>query len=594
MSPAIAELSGLVRSLYCRCLVRSRIMTPWGRGEAWSSRRPVKPEVAGSNPVVPATSLHTCGEVFGQIAQSVERRSEKAEVDGSTPSLTTERSPPHPGASLALLRPTVRVVSIVPDPSLVWLIGPSGAGKSTWADEHFRDVEIVSSDHLRAVVGSGPNDLAASEAAFDVLERIATARISAGLLTVIDTLGFDDELRDRLGRLADDAGLPRVAVLFDTPDQVCRERNRKRDRTVPAKVLSGQFKRFRALSQEIDESDWEVVRATPIQIVAGHVATTEPTPATAPAGEPSGLDFHLHISSFDWMESPDQLADVARAAEEAGFSGVSVMDHLIQIPQVGRAWDDMLDPYVLLANAAAATEHLRLGVLVTNVTLRPIAVLAKMLSTLDYVSGGRVDCGLGAGWFAKEQTERGISFPTDAERLDLLEDTIGALRAFWAAGGKPWSGSTIRIADTSMYPRPVHGSIPIIVGGGGELRTLRIVAEHADGCNLFSGPTLSHKLDVMADHCNTVGRPLSELLLTVLDVTMVADDRDQLADLIERHRGSISASDFRRRTSAGVIDDHVRRFHVLRDQGIGRAYVSLIGLDGVEQVRRFSRVIDAL
>ena len=454
-------------------------------------------------------------------------------------------------------------------------------------------MEVVSSDHLRSVVGSGPNDLDASAAAFDILERIATARISARLLTVIDTLGFDDELRDRLGRLAEDVGLPLVAVVFDTPDDVCRERNRTRDRVVPARVLSGQFKRHRVVSEAIEQSDWRVIRPEGVQVV-GAPAIEVLGQQTSEAPRSERLEFHLHISTFDWMEASGDLTDVLRSAEDAGFSGVSVMDHLIQIPQVGRAWDDMLDPHVVLGHASAVTGHLRLGVLVTNVTLRPVAVLAKMLSTLDHLSGGRVDCGLGAGWFAKEQTDRGIAFPADAERLDLLEDTIGALRAFWAPGGKPWNGSRIEIADTSMYPRPVHGSIPIIVGGGGEHRTLRIVAEHADGCNLFSGPELDHKLAVVTGHCDSIGRPVDQLLITLLDVTMVADDRDHLAKLIERHRGTTNATDFRTRTSAGVVEDQVRRYRALRDRGIDRVYVSMIDLDGVEQVRRFGRVIAAV
>ena len=485
-------------------------------------------------------------------------------------------------------------MSIVPDPALVWLVGPSGSGKSTWAAEHFRDVEVVSSDHLRSIVGSGPNDLDASGAAFDILERIATARISAGLLTVVDTLGFDDELRARLAALAEDADLPRIAVLFDTPDAVCRERNRTRDRSVPARVLTGQFKRYRAVSEQIEESGWRVVRPD-----AAHVATvpaSEPRPRTDEAIESSTgrLEFHLHISSFDWLDSPDTLTDVLRAAEDAGFAGVSVMDHLIQIPQVGRAWDDMLEPHVVLAHAAAVSERLRLGVLVTNVTLRPVAALAKMLATLDTLSGGRVDCGLGAGWFAKEQVDRGIPFPTDRQRLDLLEDTIGALRAFWGPGGRRWDGSTIHIADTGMYPRPTQESIPIIVGGGGERRTLRIVAEHADGCNLFTGAELPDKLATLAEHCAALGRDPDDVLVTVLDVTIAADDREHLAGLVERHRANTPARDFRKRTSAGVIDDHVHRYRALRDAGIDRVYVSLIDLQGVTQVGRFGRVISAV
>lgn len=489
-------------------------------------------------------------------------------------------------------------MSIVADPSLVWLVGPSGAGKSTWAAEHFRDVEIVSSDHLRSVVGSGPNDLEASAAAFDLLERIALARISAGLLTVIDTLGFDDELRERLASHADQHGLPRTAVMFDTPDEVCRERNRTRDRSVPARVLSGQFRRYRTVGERLEASGWRLIRT----------ATTQPEPvmvvgdATSTAGKPEqpspaadgDLEFHLHISSFDWLGSPDRLTEIVRVAESAGFAGVSVMDHLIQIPQVGRAWEDMLEPHITLAHAAAVTERLRLGVLVTNVTLRPVAILAKMLATLDVLSDGRVDCGLGAGWFAKEQVDRGIGFPGDRERLDLLEDSIGALRSFWRPGGKPWKGSTLQIADTGMYPRPVQESIPIIVGGGGERRTLRIVAERADGCNLFTGQDLARKLAVLEEHCAAVERELTDVLVTVLDVTIAADDRDQLADLIERHRGNIPAREFRRRTSTGVVDDHVRRYRALRDVGVDRVYVSLMDLSGIEQVERFGRVIEAL
>ena len=241
----------------------------------------------------------------------------------------------------------------------------------------------MSSDHLRSIVGSGPNDLDASEAAFDVLERIATARISTGLLTVIDTLGFDEGLRARLGAVADDAGLPRIAVLFDTPNDVCRERNRSRDRSVPAKVLTGQFRRHRAVSGAISESDWQMIRPEAAKVVAA--IAIEDTTGTVPWAESvhAEFEFHLHISTFDWLESAEHLTDVVQAAEAAGFSGVSVMDHLIQIPQVGRAWDDMLEPHIVLTHGAAITVRLRLGVLVTNVTLRPVAVLAKMLSTLD-------------------------------------------------------------------------------------------------------------------------------------------------------------------------------------------------------------------
>ncbi len=483
----------------------------------------------------------------------------------------------------------------VPDPSLVWLIGPSGAGKSTWAEAHFRDVEIVSSDRLRSIVGSGPNDLDASAAAFDVLERIATARLGAGLLTVIDTLGFDDTLRDRLADIAVREGLHQIAVVFDTPPDLCRERNRTRDRSVPAKVLNGQFKRSAALIEQITDSDWQVIRPEPVEVVSNHAPEIHVSTATPAAPRKSPLEFHLNITRFDWMDgSAEALTQVLVAAEEAGFSGVSVMDHLVQIPQVGRSWDDMLEPHMVLAHAAAVSEHLRLGVLVTNVTLRPLAVLAKMLSTLDNLSGGRVDCGLGAGWYRSEQEDRGIAFPPDGVRLDLLEDSIGALRAFWGPGSKRLSGTTVRIEDSGMYPRPRQERIPIIVGGGGERRTLRIVAEHADGCNLRTGPELGHKLEILSGHCAAVGRDVSDLKVTVLDVTLVGESRDHLADLVERHRGPVSAREFRTRTSAGTVDEQARRYRELATAGIDRVYVSLMDLDGPDPVRRFGEVIAGL
>ena len=199
---------------------------------------------------------------------------------------------------------------------------------------------------------------------------------------------------------------------------------------------------------------------------------------------------------------------------------------------------------------------------------------------------------MGAGWFAREQVDRGIDFPNDRDRLDLLTDTIGALRAFWGPGGKPWAGSRLHFEDTGMYPRPVQGSIPIIVGGGGERRTLRIVAEHADGCNLFTGPDLAHKLQVLAEHCAAAERDIEDLVVTVLDVTIAAEDRGHLSELVERHRGNRPAEAFRQRTAAMVIEDHVRRYRAMSNAGVDRVYVSLIDLAGVEEVKRFGRVID--
>jgi alkanesulfonate monooxygenase SsuD/methylene tetrahydromethanopterin reductase-like flavin-dependent oxidoreductase (luciferase family)/predicted kinase len=478
---------------------------------------------------------------------------------------------------------------VIPDPALVWLIGPSGSGKSHWAEAHFRPSEIVSSDELRGIVGSGPNDMNASKPDFEVLESIATARLEAGLLTVVDTLGFDDAMRGRLEALATAEDIPLHAVLFPTPRPPCRERNQQRDRPVPARAHNAQFTRYADVVEKIASSAWTVQTVADEVHVRSEVAVADPErPSEA---SPRSLEFHLQISTFDWMEKPVDLSAVARAAEAAGFVGVSVMDHLVQIPQVGRAWDAMLDPYIALSSISAVTDRLRLGVLVTNVTLRPVAVLAKMMATLDVVSGGRVDCGLGAGWFAKEQVDRGIAFPPAPQRLDILEDTVGALRRFWGAGGKAWSGKTIEVTDSSLYPRPIQDPIPIIIGGGGEKRTLKLVAELADGCNLQNGTELEHKLEVLRGHCQDAGRSLDDLLVTVLDVTLVGTDREHTANLVEQYRGRTSARQFRARTGAGTIDEQTARYQVLADLGIDRVYVSLMNLSGPGQVERFAPVL---
>ena len=483
-------------------------------------------------------------------------------------------------------------MSVIPDPAFVWLIGPSGSGKSHWAAAHFRPTEIVSSDELRGIVGSGPNDLEASKPAFEVLEAIATARLRAGLLTVVDTLGFDGDLRERLQVVATEAGVPVHAVLFPTPKAICRDRNQLRDRPIPGRVHNAQFTRFLEVSEEMASSDWHLQTVSEeVQIVSEAAAAGTSRASEAPP--PHTLDFHLQISTFDWMDTPQRLTEVVRAAEAAGLTGVSVMDHLVQIPQVGRAWDPVLDPFTILAHIAAVTERLRLGVLVTNVTLRPVAVLAKMLATLDVLSTGRVDCGLGAGWFATEQSDRGIPFPPTSERLDQLEDTVGALRRFWGAGGKPWSGTTMTIADSSLYPRPIQDPIPIIVGGGGERRTLKLTAQLADGCNLQNGKNLVHKLDVLAGHCRNIDRDLNDLLITVLDVTLVGTDREHSAALVERHRGRTPARQFRERTGAGTVDEQIGRYRALGELGTDRVYVSLMDLDGPDAVSRFAPVIRA-
>ncbi|HXW44558.1 MAG TPA: LLM class flavin-dependent oxidoreductase, partial [Streptosporangiaceae bacterium] len=348
---------------------------------------------------------------------------------------------------------------VIPDPALVVLVGPSGAGKSAWAAGRYRASEIVSSDQLRAVVGSGEHDLDASQDAFALLDQIIAARARRGLAVVADTLGLDAGRRAALLQLARRSGLPAVAVLFTTDAAVCRERNRTRDIPVPATALTAQLRRMPAVAGQIAAEGWDLV----LRVDAGPAAAPGPAGLTAPEGAPDGaaassgreLEFILQISRFGWDPDPaGWLKAMTLAAAEAGFSGVALMDHLIQIPQVGRAWEPIPEPWVTLGLLAGLDTDLRLGTLVTPVTFRAAGVLAKTVATLDALSGGRAFCGIGAGWWEREHAAYGLPFPPAGTRLDLLESAIETMRALWQPGTKSYHGDRVELPETTCYPRP--------------------------------------------------------------------------------------------------------------------------------------------
>ncbi len=173
----------------------------------------------------------------------------------------------------------------------------------------------------------------------------------------------------------------------------------------------------------------------------------------------------LQISRFPWGDDPAAwLAAVAAAAADAGLSGIALMDHLIQIPQVGRAWEPIPEPWVTLGMLAGVTPGLRLGTLVSPVTFRAPGVLAKAMATLDVLSGGLAFCGLGAGWWEREHAAFGLPFPPANERFDQLETAIETVRALWRQGTRAYAGDRVSLPETTCYPRPIS-AIPIIVGG---------------------------------------------------------------------------------------------------------------------------------
>jgi len=486
------------------------------------------------------------------------------------------------------------VTTALPDPALVVLVGASGSGKSAWAAARYRPEEVVSADRLRGVVGSGEHDLDASVDAFALLDQIVAARLKRGLTTVVDTLGLDTARRRAQLGLARQAGLPAVAVLFDTDPAVCRRRNAERDRSVPAAVLDGQLRRVPAASGEIAAEGWDLVTRPGEAVIEPAHSPGSGRAATEQDERPARLRFVLQISRFPWQDDPPGwLAAVAGAAVEAGLDGIALMDHLIQIPQAGRAWEPIPEPWVTLGLLAGLAPGLRLGTLVTPVTFRAPGILAKTVATLDVLTGGRAFCGIGAGWWDREHAAFGLPFPAAAARLDQLETAIETLRALWQPGTKAYRGTRVSLPETTCYPRPVS-HVPVIVGGGGERRTLRIAARLGDGCNLPSGlDVLDRKVAVLREHCREAGRDPAEVAVTVLDIPVIGEDRAHAAALVERLRGRTPAATFAKRHHAGTAADHIGRYRLLAERGVATVFVSLPDLDGPQDVLRLAPVTAA-
>lgn len=474
----------------------------------------------------------------------------------------------------------------LPDPALVVLVGPSGSGKSTWATERYRAEEIVSSDTLRGVVGSGTHDLEASADAFALLETIVAARLGRRLTTVVDTLGLDAARRRRWLSLARTAGIPGVLVTLRTPDEESRRANAQRDRPVPAAVLRAQQRRFRDVTHEIADEGWDLVVP-----VTGDVPP--PAPDAPGVARPvddrtasTGVEVLLQVSRFPWGADPmPWLHDIALAADEAGFAGLALMDHLIQIPQVGRAWDPIPEPWVTLGALAALDTSLHLGTLCTPVTFRPPGVTAKAAATLSALTGGRAFLGVGAGWWEREHAAFALPFPGVRERLDDLQRSIPVMRALWAPGTKALAVDGSSLPETTCYPRPT-APVPVIVGGNGERRTLRIAAEHGDACNLTTTdpPVLRRRIEVLRAHCADLGRDPAEVAVTVLDVTVVGRDRDDVWARVDRLRGRTAAAIYAARTHAGTVAEHRRRHAALAELGVSAVFLSTPDLDGPDAV----------
>ncbi|HEY5170573.1 MAG TPA: LLM class F420-dependent oxidoreductase [Acidimicrobiia bacterium] len=259
----------------------------------------------------------------------------------------------------------------------------------------------------------------------------------------------------------------------------------------------------------------------------------------------------------------------ALAAEESGFSSVWVMDHFWQLPALGGPDEPILEAYTLLGALAARTERVQLGTLVTGVTYRNPALLAKMVTTLDVISHGRAILGIGAAWYDVEHAGYGFEFPGAGERLDRLEEAVQICRGMFGDTRPSFEGRYYQTDDARNVPKPIRpGGPPIMIGGSGEKRTLRLVAQYADMCNVSGGPdTVRHKLDVMRAHCTDVGRDPSQITTTRLGTLVLTNDADETG----RVRGFLSGlagDQFDEQFTVGEPDEVVRQVEALLAAGI--------------------------
>ncbi len=479
----------------------------------------------------------------------------------------------------------------LPAPCVVVLIGPSRTGKTTWAHNHFASNEVVSSDALRAMVGIDEDDQIASTSAFELLDQIFSERLTRGLTTVIDTTGLQTENRAKWIETAHGAELPIYAIVFTaTLDEVERP-NQSRARPIPKTVLRKQFTTMQKVMKGIADEGFDGVHEE--QTVRAVVSTL--IASTPDDAQPTGHTFGLLLSRFEWAtrDFGDQLAKIARRAEDAGFTDLWVMDHFRQIQQVGRPWEDIPEAYTALAYLAGVTTNIRLGALVSGITHRNPVLLGKMLASLDVLSGGRVIAGLGAAWDEKEHEAYGIDFPSLSGRYDLLEDTLNMLPLLWGKGTPGFEGKTFSAAELISYPRPIQDPIPIMVGGSGELKTLRLVAEYADACNLFGDPnTIRHKVEVLRRHCADLDRDPSEIRVTHLITAMAASDPGALRERIGSLRGrNQTVEQYAKQNNAGTVDDLIGLFSTYSEAGADHSIVALPDVAMERSIETFAEVI---
>jgi F420-dependent oxidoreductase-like protein len=313
---------------------------------------------------------------------------------------------------------------------------------------------------------------------------------------------------------------------------------------------------------------------------------------------PISLD--LHITNFNYPGVTadglfERLSDIATTAEEAGFSSISVMDHLHQIAVVGPEEHWMLEGNVALAALAARTQRVSLGLLVGGVTYRNPALHAKMTTTLDVISGGRAIHGLGAAWFESEHRGYGFRFPPLKERFEHLEDALRISRAMFTQERSTVEGTHHQVDGVLNNPQPLRGDIPILVGGSGERKTLRLVAQYADGCNLFGDEErVRHLLGVLDGHCEAVGRDPGEITRTRMATVVIAATHEEAQRRLEAWAQTGVPRERVEATFAGDPDTVAERAQAFKDAGIEGLTFSMPEVHDLEAVALAGRTLSAV
>jgi F420-dependent oxidoreductase-like protein len=306
--------------------------------------------------------------------------------------------------------------------------------------------------------------------------------------------------------------------------------------------------------------------------------------------------FGLQLPNFTFRGVPDEsmfehVAELAGAGEESGFESLWVMDHFWQLPALGGPPQPMLESYTLLGGLAARTRRVQLGTLVTGVTYRNPALLAKEVTTLDIVSGGRAILGIGAAWYEEEHVGLGFDFPPAGERLDRLEEALQICRAMFTEEAPTFTGKHYRIEKALNVPRPIQPGGPrIMVGGSGEKRTLRLVAEYADMCNVHGSPdTVRRLLGVLHDHCAAVGRDPAEITNTLLCSLFLSSSLEE-AESTSTFLRDAAGDDFGERFIVGEAGSVVDQVGALVDAGLDTVIVNMPFADAAT-VRRAGELL---